>query len=292
MARINQDLLDRLQSKLGLSRGHLYERIKATGRDNHITRRDVAALYLAWQEGISFQKYATAEQLSHLDAIRTGSRPSAPAPHQASATPTAVRRPRRSAASAKRAPKTVANSVFVVHGRDTALRRSMFDFLRALQLNPMEWEQAVYSAKGGNPNVGDIINNAMAQVQAVVVLFSPDEEARLYEQHWADSEDEEGKPQGQPRPNVLFEAGLALGAHPEKTIIVQVGKVRPFSDIAGKHLVHLRDTASRRNDLANRLRRLGCQVVQTGSDWIYAGSFVPAAPKPGKAGRASRKAKK
>jgi predicted nucleotide-binding protein len=34
--------------------------------------------------------------------------------------------------------KTKGNSVFVVHGRDEVLRKSMFDFLRALGLNPME----------------------------------------------------------------------------------------------------------------------------------------------------------
>jgi len=32
---------------------------------------------------------------------------------------------------------------------------------------------------------------------------------------------------------VLFEAGLALGAHPNKTVMVQVGKVKAFSDIGG-----------------------------------------------------------
>jgi predicted nucleotide-binding protein len=292
VASINQDLLNRLQTKLGISKGRVYEHIKAVSRDRHITRRDVAALYLAWQQGISIQKYATAEQLSRLDAIMSGGAQGAPVSPQMPVAPTA-RRSRRSA-SAKRAPKTVSNSVFVVHGRDVALRKSMFEFLRALQLNPMEWEQAVYATRGGNPNVGDIINNAMAQVQAVVVLFSSDEEARLYEQHWADGdEDGEGKPQGQPRPNVLFEAGLALGAHPEKTIIVQVGKVRAFSDIAGKHLVHLSNAGPRRNDLANRLSRLGCDVVQTGSDWMNAGNFVPSpsAIIPTKASRASRKAK-
>ena len=41
---------------------------------------------------------------------------------------------------------------------------------------------------------------------------------------------------GNPVPT-LFEAGLALGRHPEKTLLVQVlGKVRGFSDIAGRHL--------------------------------------------------------
>ena len=153
----------------------------------------------------------------------------------------------------------------------------MFAFLRALGLNPMEWESAVANAKGGgNPYVGDIINNAMAKVQAVVVLFSPDELAHLKEQFWgADDKHGDGKAQGQPRPNVLFEAGLALGAHPEKTVLVQIGKVRPFSDIAGKHLVKLTNDAARRNDLANRLQSIGCVISKTGSDWMHDGDFTP-----------------
>jgi len=172
------------------------------------------------------------------------------------------------------------NSVFVVHGRDEELRKSMFAFLRALGLNPMEWEHAVAAAKGGNPYVGQIIDAALAKVQAVVVLFSPDEVAYLKEQFWgANDRNGDGKPQDQPRPNVLFEAGLALGAHPEKTLLVQVGKVRGFSDIAGKHLIRLSDDTPKRNELANRLTGLGCNVNKVGSDWMTAGNFTPTGTK-------------
>jgi predicted nucleotide-binding protein len=119
----------------------------------------------------------------------------------------------------------------------------------------------------------------MAKVQAVVVLFSPDEVAQLKEQFWSsDDKHGDGKLAGQARPNVLFEDGLALGAHPEKTVIVQVGKVRPFSDIAGKHLVRLSEERGR-NDLANRLKRLGCPVDMIGDGWMTAGFFEPTEAK-------------
>jgi hypothetical protein len=36
---------------------------------------------------------------------------------------------------------------------------------------------------------------------------------------------------------VLFEAGLAMGRHPRKTVLVQVGKSKPFSDVDGRHMV-------------------------------------------------------
>jgi predicted nucleotide-binding protein len=169
-----------------------------------------------------------------------------------------------------------------VHGRDEALRKSMFEFLRSLGLKPMEWGHAVETAKGANPYIGDILDSAMAKVAAVVVLFSPDEIAHLKEQFWgADDKHGDGKPGGQARPNVLFEAGLALGSHPKKTVIVQVGKVRPFSDIAGKHLIRLSEDKGR-NDLANRLEKIGCDVNRVGDDWMTAGNFEPTEPKPKK----------
>lgn len=174
----------------------------------------------------------------------------------------------------KATKKTKGNSVFVVHGRDEELRKSIFAFLRALGLNPMEWAHAVETAKGANPYIGNILKSAMEKVQAVVVLFSPDELAQLKDQFCGRSEKTtEGKLQGQPRPNVLFEAGRALGAHPSKTLIIQVGKVRTFSDIAGKHLIRLTNEWSRRNELANWLEKLHLEVDRKGTDWTTAGDF-------------------
>jgi predicted nucleotide-binding protein len=151
----------------------------------------------------------------------------------------------------------------------------MFAFLRALGLKPMEWGDALAEAKGANPQIENIIDSAMSRVQAVVVLFSPDEEARLKEALCGRGEKgTEGKLAGQPRPNVLFEAGLALGRHPEKTLLVQVGKVRGFSDIAGRHLARLGNEPARRNDVANRLEKIGCIISKRGEDWMTEGDFT------------------
>jgi predicted nucleotide-binding protein len=163
----------------------------------------------------------------------------------------------------------------VVHGRNEKLRRSLFDFLRALGLNPLEWAKVVLMAKKNNAYVGDILDNVMAKVQAVVVLFSPDDEARLKPEFVTRTDGSSEKSlRGQPRPNVLFEAGLALGRHPDKTILVEVGRLRKFSDIAGRHLVRLTDDFDKRNDLANRLENLGCKVDKQGTDWTEAGDFT------------------
>jgi predicted nucleotide-binding protein len=149
---------------------------------------------------------------------------------QAQPTLAAVK-PSKKMAKAASAPKPIKqtrnNSVFVVHGRDTKLNEDIFNFLRTLGLNPMEWSHAIAQAKGANPNIGQTINSAMKRVQAVVVMFSPDEDAKLKSKFCAQNEKATlGKAASQARPNVLFEAGLALGAHPDKTLLIQVGEMR------------------------------------------------------------------
>jgi predicted nucleotide-binding protein len=269
MARINQDLIDRLAQVFGITRRAVYPRIQRVVEETML-EKNLAALVLALRHQINISRYSTSQERAQLRDARAGANNGGPLP--AVDTPPKLK-PSRKTRSPK---KTRGNSVFVVHGRDEALRKSMFTFMRALGLNPMEWSHAVATAKGANPYVGDILNAAMNKVQAVVVLFSPDELAQLKEQFCGkDEKRSEGALQGQPRPNVLFEAGLALGAHPEKTLLVQVGKVRSFSDIAGKHLIRLTNDAGRRNDLANRLERIGCTVSKVGDDWTTEGNFEP-----------------
>lgn len=165
-------------------------------------------------------------------------------------------------------------AVFVVHGRDDQLRKSMFDFLRSIDLRPMEWVELTRTADSASPYVGDLLDMGFERAQAVVVLFSPDEEAKLVP-HLVTTDDESGR---QARPNVIFEAGLAMGRRPARTVLVEVGRLRPMSDIAGRHLVRLDDNSDRRvalrQDLAQRLEAAGCPVSLRGTDWHTAGTFV------------------
>lgn len=168
------------------------------------------------------------------------------------------------------------NSIFVVHGRDIQLNTDMFAFLRAIGLNPLEWSQAIKGARGVNPHVDEVIYDAMEKVQGVLVMFSPDEEARLKNKFCTplDRKKRFNKLDGQARPNVIFEAGLALGAHSKKTLLVQVGDVRDISDIAGTHIVHLSNSAASRKELAQRLKtKLRFNVDTTGTDWLTIGDF-------------------
>jgi predicted nucleotide-binding protein len=267
MAKINPDLIVALQRKLGVRQARVYALIQEVSAQHHVARH-LAALMLAGDNRISFQKYATKEDLADLRGH--GNRVHQEIPIAASPARSGVRRTKGRVVA-----RLKDNTVFVVHGRDEALRKSMFAFLRALGLKPMEWGDALAEAKGANPQIENIIDTAMSRVQAVVVLFSPDEEARLKEALCGRGEKStEGKLAGQPRPNVLFEAGLALGRHPEKTLLVQVGKVRGFTDIAGRHLAKLTNETARRNDVANRLEKIGCIISKRGDDWMTEGDFT------------------
>lgn len=173
-----------------------------------------------------------------------------------------------------------ARAVFVVHGRNEALRKSMFEFLRALDLTPIEWSRAVELTGHASPYIGDVLDTAFDHAQAVVVLLTPDEVAYLQPRYGHGSGDPETHPAAQARPNVLFEAGMALGRDAPRTVIVEVGEVRPFSDIAGRHVIRLNDTAAARQALAKRLTTAGCAIDMSGTDWLTTGDFA-APPPPG-----------
>lgn len=275
MAQINQALLDRLASKLGVQKARVYARIEQVAHRTYLDR-SLAALVLASENGINIHKYSTAEQRNEIRSSLNGSTSSRPAHPDPIESPS----PRKQAPLKSRLKPSKAkdNSVFVVHGRDEGLRRAMFQFLRDIGLNPLEWSKAILLPRkgGANPHIDDVLDAAMERVQAVVVIFSPDDMVYLRPGLLGKGEKHtEGKPKGQPRPNVIFEAGLALGRHPEKTLLVQIGTVKGFSDIAGKHMVRLSDEATKKKDVANRLDKIGCKVDLVGDDWMKPHGFVP-----------------
>ncbi len=58
-----------------------------------------------------------------------------------------------------KAPKsTSSKKVFVVHGRNDKLRESMFNFLVALGLKPVEWSQAIQATQKASPYIGEILD--------------------------------------------------------------------------------------------------------------------------------------
>lgn len=176
-------------------------------------------------------------------------------------------------------PNGDARKVFVVHGRNAAAAEAMFTFLRAVGLQPLEWTQGIRATGLTTPYIGDILDKLFLEGQAVVVLFTPDDLAMLHPQFRTEVEAPyETMLTGQARPNVLFEAGMAMGRHPDQTILVELGNLRPFSDVAGRHVVRLDDTPERRQELVIRLQNAGCPVDMNaaGASWYRAGEFTSA----------------
>jgi len=274
MAKINPELIRMLQRKLGVSQRHVYTLIseKANAR---FLQRDLAAIAVAAENGINITKYSTQDQLNQL---RASSNALTEAREVVTTTQPAGTR-KRSSQTLRRSlgerTKRRGTSVFVVHGRNERLRKSMFAFLRSIGLQPIEWQKAIALTKKATPYVGEILDAAFRQAAAIVILLTPDDEARL-KQEFLKSNDPyyEKELTGQSRPNVLFEAGMAMGRNPDSTILVQVGEARPFSDIGGRHVVHLSKSPESRSDLITKLSNAGCNVDTSGTDWYSEGDFT------------------
>lgn len=266
---INQQLLKKIQTKLGIGRTRVYVLIQDIAITHHVSNH-VASLKLAADKGIPYSRYATADDRAELRAVSSGH---TAAPHPvAVATPT---RPPKFTKAPSRPKATRDNSIFVVHGRNLQLRDDMYALLRALGLTPIEWAKAINDAKGANPNVGQVIDNALKKAQGILVLLSPDEDAKL-KRRFASAKDVKNRLtilEGQPRPNVIFEAGIALGLHPDKTLLVQVGDIRDISDIAGKHMLHFDGSPASRNELVRRLTKLKFHIDTINDTWIAVGKF-------------------
>ncbi|MCH8062997.1 MAG: nucleotide-binding protein [Chloroflexi bacterium] len=165
--------------------------------------------------------------------------------------------------------------VFVIHGRNEKIRSSIFDFLRAVGLDPIEWAEAVSLTGKPTPYVGEVLNAAFSHAHAIVVVMTPDDEAKLRGEFIQDHDaDYERRLTPQPRQNVLIEAGMAMGRSDDRTILIHIGSLRPISDFAGRHYVKLDNSTPKRQNLVDRLKATGCAVnIEGKTDWHTVGDF-------------------
>jgi hypothetical protein len=172
--------------------------------------------------------------------------------------------------------------VFVIHGRNRAVRDALFGFLNALGLHPLEWDELVHRTGEGTPYNGRVLQAAFEEANAVIALFTPDDLARLKPELLEPGDKSHERDEtGQARPNVLFEAGMAMGHSPRQTIFVEWGELRPFTDTVGRNVVRISSGAKWRHQLKERLKAAGCPVRDAGSGWLSAGAF----PDPSSASR-------
>jgi len=270
--QIDPRLLVRLVERLGFSRAHVYHLIEEKSRTLNLPKQ-VAAFALARDHKISISRLASNEELALLRQS-TLSTPIYAGETNSSASRSSGPVPRR-AVRAKTARRRSGTSVFVVHGRNTRLLKDLHAFLRAIGLRPIDWHKALEMTKKPTPYVGQVLDTAFSKATATVVLLTADDEARLRSAlRGAHDSQENGRLQGQPRANVIFEAGMAFARMPDSTVFVQIGAIRPFTDIAGLHVVRLDNSPAKRKELVMKLRSAKCDVDDSGTDWYEVGDFT------------------
>ncbi len=90
--------------------------------------------------------------------------------------------------------------------------------------------------------------------------MTPDDIARVKDEFIKSEDFEyEREPTGQPRQNVLIEAGMALGLFFNRTVLLQFGQLRPPSDIAGLTLIFYDGTPQTKDRLRVALQHCGCR---------------------------------
>lgn len=152
-----------------------------------------------------------------------------------------------------------ATKVFVVHGRDMRPVEVIKQYLLYLGLHMMPWSEAVKLTGESQPHTYDVVKAGMNGAAAVIVIFSPDDEARVKPEFSSD-DDPDRHVQGQARQNVLLEAGMAFATERRRTIFVKSAPTRDISDIAGFNWVKLDGRWDSRKDLKNRLESAGAAV--------------------------------
>lgn len=149
--------------------------------------------------------------------------------------------------------------IFVVHGRDMRPVSVIQQYLQHLHLEMMSWSAARALTGKPSPHTYEIVEAGMRGAAAVLVIFSPDDLARVKDD-FSDDDDPDRALQGQARQNVLLEAGMAFAMSRERTVFVQTARTREISDIAGFNWVPLNGLYDSRKDLKERLVQAGATV--------------------------------
>jgi hypothetical protein len=168
----------------------------------------------------------------------------------------------------------------LIHGRNKPATFAVSSFLSALGLRTLRFAE-VEAELPGTPFVGEVLQVALERSQAAIALLTADEFAAL-RTDLRDTEELESA-RWQARPNVIFEAGMAMGIlGPTRTLFVSMGgQVRLFSDMLGRHVVRLDNSYDKRWTLKRKLEEAGCRVMPASDSWlsISSGDFEACIPE-------------
>jgi predicted nucleotide-binding protein len=163
-------------------------------------------------------------------------------------------------------------SVFVISGRDSEATAAIIHVLRPMDLRIVEWTHAVIKTGIPNPYIGEVVATGLRMADAAIVVVTPDDLVQLRPDLLSDDDGEaERNIYGQPRPNVIYEAGYADALGLSRTLIVEVGSSKSFSDISGRNTLRYDGSPAKRNALAQRLRLAGLEPDTRGDEWLILG---------------------
>jgi predicted nucleotide-binding protein len=151
-------------------------------------------------------------------------------------------------------------TVFLISGKDTECSEAVRLFVKSLRLDcPLFSDLQVKCREelGTPPSIIQIIKTAMKTAQGIIALFTPDEFSKL--------DSRLGSEEGYiSRPNVIFETGMAWQGFNKRLILLQVGIVRPFSDLTGIHKIEINELKStdvqNRKRIVTNLKLCGCVI--------------------------------
>lgn len=162
-------------------------------------------------------------------------------------------------------------NIMLIYGHCEPLNSNVRIMLRNMGLWPLGWNELVMNAgsqTGSAVHNLDVVTGAFDQVQAVVAILYGEEEVKLIPKLTVNGQNQLGY---QPRPNVIFEVGMALRIMPNRTFLLKFGpdNFRVWSDIHGLDLIDFtRNEKQKRQELFLRLKNVGCAVNQHSADFM------------------------
>jgi predicted nucleotide-binding protein len=149
--------------------------------------------------------------------------------------------------------------VFIIHGREPAILQQLKLFLRAVGLQAWTFDDEIHEAPHSAP-IAEIVSRGVSRTRAVIALLTPDEFACLAPDLRTATDSERDMRRWQPRPNVIYEAGMAMALNRDGTILVTVGRVDLPSDLDGVLHIRMSNHYEDRKKLRKKLLTIGCAV--------------------------------
>ena len=152
-------------------------------------------------------------------------------------------------------------TVFLIHGRNLGCMNDLRELLEMSGLEVHTFEDVESKLKDGAPFIGKVVEEGVANSDAVVALFTPDELASLHPQFRQEHDKQSNEVRYQARPNVIFEAGLAFGLKAGRSLLVTIGSDTDlFSDVRGRLIRRLDNRVGSKAELLDALSNIGAEL--------------------------------